>query len=104
MMRRSTIVLVAILALFATVAAQQRNPEQELLQLERDWGTANLKKDVALLNRILSEDFTAVNIRGKAETKAETLSNLGDKTSTITSWVDSNMKVRLYGDAAVVTG
>lgn len=43
--------------------AQQSTPEQQLLQLERDWCTAQLKKDAALLGRILAEDFIGVTSR-----------------------------------------
>jgi hypothetical protein len=84
--------------------AQQNSIEQQLIQVERDWCTAQLKKDAALLGRILADDYTGVNSRSIAETKIDALSGLKDKTSTITACVDSNVKVRLYGDAAVVTG
>jgi ketosteroid isomerase-like protein len=42
--------------------------------------------------------------RGMMETKGEMLADLNDKTSTLTVCVDNNIKVRIYGDAAVVTG
>ena len=63
-----------------------------------------MKKDAALLGRILADDYTGVTSRSNTETKADALAGLNDKTSTITSCVDSNTKVRVYGDAAVVTG
>lgn len=83
--------------------AQQSATEQQLLQLERDWCTAVMKRDAALLGRILSDDFTGVNRRGVAQTKSEALDDLKDRTSTVTACVDKNIKVRSYGDAAVVT-
>src|SRR5262245_58923602 len=85
------------------VHAQQNKAEQELIQIERDWCTAAMKKDATSLARILADDYTAVGSRGTPSTKAEELANLKGADST-TTCVDTNFKVRIYGDAAVVTG
>jgi len=82
----------------------QGSAEQELLQLERDWCRAMIQRDVAFLTRILAEDYTGVGSRGGTETKAEALAGLTDRNSSVTDCVDSNVRVRVYGDAAVVTG
>ena len=84
--------------------AQQGSAEQQLMQLERDWCSASVKRDAAVLSRILADDYTGVGSRGTAQTKAEALADLNDKTSVVTSCVDSNVKVRIYGEVAVVTG
>jgi hypothetical protein len=39
-------------AIGKTVVAQQGTAEQQLVQVERDWCTATLKKDAVLLGRI----------------------------------------------------
>src|SRR5438874_8372395 len=74
------------------------------MQLERDWCTSSVKKDAAVLGRILADDYTGVGSRGTPQTKAEALADLNDKTSVVTSCVDTNVKVRIYGETAVVTG
>jgi hypothetical protein len=51
------------------ITAAQGGPEKELIQLERDWCNANVKKDAATLGRILADDFTAVTSRGAVQTK-----------------------------------
>lgn len=84
--------------------AQGRTAEQELTQIERDWCTASVKKDAAALGRILADDYTSVGNRGTTSTKAEDLADLKNTDSTLTACTDSNVKVRIYGDAAVVTG
>ena len=110
MQRTLRVVIVAVVCVIAGYLgapigmAQQGSTEQQLIQLERDWCTAQLKKDTALLARIVADDYTGVTSRSIVETKVDALSSLNDKTSTITACVDSNVKVRLYGDAAVVTG
>src|SRR5262249_53552893 len=83
--------------------AQPSNAQQELVQLERDWCAALVKKDATMIARILAEDYTAVGSRGTTSTKAGDLADLKDTSSTLTLCVDDNVKVRVYGDTAVVT-
>ena len=82
----------------------QTKPEQELIQLENDWCAADLKGDAAMLGRILAADYTAVGSRGGTDTKASSLASYKDTGSKTTACANSNLKVRIYGDAAVVTG
>ena len=97
--------LIVVVAGFgADAALAQSKPEQELLQIENDWCTADLKQDAAILGRILASDFTGVGSRGITDTRESTVAAYKDKTSTTTACVNSNMKVRVFGDAAVVTG
>jgi ketosteroid isomerase-like protein len=101
-----TVVAIAVTCLgaFVTAAsAQQSTAEQQLIQLERDWCTAQLKRDAALLGRILADDYTGVSSRGVSESKAQALASLNDRTNAFTFCNDDNFKVRIYGDVAVVT-
>ena len=85
------------------VSAQSK-PEQELLKLEDDWCAADLKQDAAFLGRILAADYTGVTSRGGTDTRESALAGYKDKSSVTTACVNSNMKARVYGDAAVVVG
>ena len=85
-------------------ALQQNKVEQELMQLERDWCTAQIKKDVAFFSRILADDFTQISSRGVMQTKTEFLAALKDPKSSTDSCPQRNVRVRLYGNSAVVTG
>ena len=57
-----------------------------------------------MLGRILAPDYTAIGSRGGMDTRESTLASFKDPGSRVTGCVNSNMKVRIYGDAAVVTG
>ena len=108
-MLRSMGLLVSVLMVVCCLGvaggtAAQRSAEEELLQLERDWCTASVKKDAALLGRVLADEYSGVTNSGVVTTKAEVLAALKDKNSSTDQCVDDDMKVRLYGDAAVVTG
>ena len=101
----SRVVRIAVLAslvLPASAAAQQSKVEQELLQIERDWCTADLKVDKAMMGRILADDASLIGRNGQLETKAQAIAAM-DQGVTTTCELDM-MKVRVYGDAAVVTG
>lgn len=93
---------VSLVALVPPVSAQPAKVEQELMQIERDWCAATLKNDAALLGGIVADDVSDISRAGKLSGKAEMLA--GVKTGKTTVCEVDQMKVRVYGDAAVVTG
>lgn len=106
-MKRFPIAVTVVVVVFTLAGlAQQKSGsvEQELLKLEQDWTNANLKADVAVLDRILADDYTWINQEGVLRTKAQNLELIKSGGLVIPSMVTDDMKVRIYGDAAVVTG
>lgn len=80
--------------------------EAELMQLERDIGDANIKRDKAFFERIEAEEFLFTDSGGGITTKAEDVASL-DKPSgefMLVSYLVDEMKVFDYGKTAVVTG
>ena len=102
------ILAVCVITMFPSLgssrALAQSKPEQELMQIENDWCTAELKQDAAWFGRILASDFTLVMSQGTTDTKESLISQFKSKTSMSTACANSNMKARVFGDAAVVTG
>ncbi|MBI3406516.1 MAG: nuclear transport factor 2 family protein [Acidobacteria bacterium] len=81
----------------------QGSAEQQVIQVEKDWCTAVVRKDAAALGRILSDDLTSVDIFGNFENKATVIAN-EIAPSTITAVCNpTDLKVRVYGNAAVAT-
>jgi ketosteroid isomerase-like protein len=78
--------------------------EQALIQMEKDWTEAGIKKDAATMDRILADDWVAFAFDGKTLTKAEAIADLKSGASTSQSVTLGEMKVRVFGDTAVVTG
>jgi len=78
-----------------------QSTEQQLKKLEAEWNNAEVKKDVAVLNRVLAEDYTDTGPEGAIVTKAQTIASLKSGEDVIASCTLSEMKVRVYGDAAV---
>jgi ketosteroid isomerase-like protein len=77
--------------------------EQALMQLEREWMEAAQKKDAATPDKILADDGVGALPTGVA-TKAEVLADLKSGDNKLESITLGDMKVRLFGDTAVVTG
>ena len=92
-------------ALFAQSKANKASAEQ-LIQMERDWSQADVKKDAAALNRILAEDWNGIAFQGTVLTKPEVLRQVGlhsDATATESSEL-GEMKIRIFGNTALVSG
>jgi hypothetical protein len=102
----SVVVLVLAFAVQAQIPAQTKSGsvEQELIKLENEWADAWVKSDVAFFERIEADDFTWTSPWGWVATKADDLALVKSGEDVITSWVLAEMKVRVYVDAAVVTG
>lgn len=77
--------------------------EQALMQMERDWTEAGLKKDAGTLDKILAADWVGQGPTGVA-TKAEALADLKSGDNKLESITLGDMKVRVFGNTAVVTG
>jgi ketosteroid isomerase-like protein len=78
--------------------------EQELIKLENEWGDALIKSDVAFLGRILADDYVSTDFEGTVWTKAQLLAGLKSGEAAMTSTVLDDIKVRVYGDTAIVWG
>lgn len=78
--------------------------ERELLQLEREWNEALRRVDIPTLDRILADDYIATTDGGVTFTKKASLESLKTGEDVIESAVAEEIKVSVYGEAAVLTG
>ena len=97
---------VVVLAFGVGILAQTQTEsvEQELIRLENAWADAWVKRDFAFFDRIMADDFTWTSPWGEVFTKTHNLALVKSGRDVIASWVLAEMKVRVYGDAAVVSG
>jgi ketosteroid isomerase-like protein len=87
-----------------STASPSENVEQALTQMEREWGDAFVKRDTASLERIMANDWAGISWDGKTYTKAQTIAEVKSGTTTVESTTMEPLKVRVFGDTAVVTG
>jgi uncharacterized protein YdeI (BOF family) len=105
-------VIINISALLAYDQSTNKDPENpsgveaELMQLERDIGDANVKRDKAFFERIEADEFIFTDSSGGITTRTEDVASLdkpaGD--TKLVSYVVDDMKVRVYGRTAIVIG
>jgi len=77
--------------------------EQELIKLEQEWTNADLKMDWTTMDRILADDYILTDRDGEVYTKDQCQAYYKSGEGKILALVNDDMKVRVYGDAAVVT-
>src|SRR6185295_3842304 len=106
MNRIATGVVIATALCLATLAAPARaqGVEEQLKKMERDRAAAVVKGDVAMLEGLTSDDYTLINANGEVSDKAATMKAIKTGVIKLTANNVSDLKVRVYGDTAVVTG
>jgi peptidylprolyl isomerase len=83
---------------------QTAGAEAELKRLEREWFDAVVKGDAETLNRILADDFTALDDDGSFINKAKMTEMSQAGLVKLDEIKSDEFKLRLYGNTAVVTG
>ncbi len=97
----------AIIILLLTtpfLLAQNRDAEQAVLQAEHDLCQAYQKSDAAGIARGVMEDYTLINSRGQMSTRADDLAEAKKRDPQYEIFANRDMKVRVHGDTAIVTG
>jgi ketosteroid isomerase-like protein len=100
-------IAVSVLVLVFCVAIQaqtkRESVEQELIKLANGWNEAWANREIAIFDRILADDFIGPDSDGIVLTKAQEIAWLKSGEIVVKSAVADDFKVRVYGDAAVVT-
>jgi len=94
--------LLVLATLCGSAAAQ--SVEDQIKKLETDRAAAVVKGDMATLDKQTSDDYTLVNVFGQMSDKSQMINAFKSGQSKLTTDEISDMKVRVYGDTAVVTG
>ena len=101
--------LLAILAMAIAIAAQTKDKqaiskaEQEVTALNRAWADAIVRGDMEALDRMFADDMTVLS--GEVRNKAQEMDDLRPNADIKTYFFNTeDVRVRVYGDTAVVTG
>jgi ketosteroid isomerase-like protein len=95
-----------VLVLGAAIVAQTQteSAEQQLIKLETEWNNeALVKHDWAFVDGILADDYITTDSDGVMATKAQEMAILKSGEEEVMSAKADDFRVRIYGDAAVVT-
>ena len=107
-----TLLTLSVLAVaFGQPAKQKPSKEEQikndLMQLERDIGKANVENDYAFFDRVEAEEFVFTDPGGGITTKKQDLEGLKQPPNPdvkLVAYDVDEMKVMLYDKTAVVTG
>jgi len=85
-------------------SAASASVEDQIKKLEMDRAAAVVKGDVAAIAGQTSDDYTLINANGQLSSKAQTMDAIKTGNIKLTANDLSDLKVRVYGNTAVVTG
>jgi len=87
------------------MAAQKADPrESKLLVLERLWNEAQVNRDAAALDALVSSRFTNTEWDGEVSDKHKFLADIKDPRFKPTLATIQDVRMNFFGDTAVVTG
>src|SRR5438270_78365 len=96
----------AVLCLVLAMAgwAKAQNLEEQFKKMEKDRGAAVVKGDAEALAKETADDYTLINVTGQTSDKKQTVEQIKNGQIKLESDEPSDMKVRVFGNTAVVTG
>lgn len=98
-MRRPLFVFALLLSTGSAFAACENN----VAALDTEFQAATGRKDAAVIDRMLPDDYILITSKGQVETKAGLLADARDPKIVYTRQEDSRQTVRIWGDTAVIT-
>lgn len=105
---RNSLLVVASLAVCAlNLAAAQNKPDtasSKILALENKWNAAYEQGDIVAMDSLLADDFIITVEDGSTFSKPGYIAHNGDTTVHVEISAMSDLRVRMHGDTAVVTG
>jgi Domain of unknown function (DUF4440) len=116
LMKRSLVICALVIAASPLLLGQatgkkesgkEERIKEELMQLERDIGKANVNRDHAFFERVEADEFIFTDSGGGMTTKKEDVESVkapANPDSRLLSYEVDEMKVMLYDKMAVVTG
>jgi ketosteroid isomerase-like protein len=81
-----------------------QSTETQVMECGQEWAAAELRGDATALDRLLVDDFVGIGPRGFMLTKEQWLARFQSGDVRYDSFVWDDVRVRVYGDAAVATG
>jgi hypothetical protein len=93
---------IALFVLSASVVHAQSATEVELLKLDQERCKAITESNWTRYSELMADDLLHIHATGRIENKEQVLA--GMKASPRTTYRGGEIKVRVYGDSAVMTG
>ncbi len=82
---------------------EARAVHKQIETLEMEWRQAQVDNNIPVIDHLLADDYVGISANGTIESKSQTIAQRKAGTIRITQLELDDLKVRLYGDTAVVT-
>ena len=103
-MRKCSLLLFVLLLAVPVFSQGHNEAEGKLIAMENAWNAAQRDRDTGALDAMVSENFVNTDYDGSFQNKAGFLASVKDPGVTVTSAVNNDVHVFMYGDTAVVVG
>ena len=101
---RWILTLFVLVASAVGLAAQEKAEAATIRALEMKWTESYKQRNIDILSSLLSEDFVITVEDGSTYSKAGYISHSADASTRVQVAEMSDLKVRMHGDTAIVTG
>jgi len=99
-----TLILCLLAAPASRLAAQEKPDAATIRALELKWTESYKQRSIEMLSSLLSEEFVITVEDGNVYSKTGYISHTADASTHVQIAELSDLKVRIHGDTAVVTG
>lgn len=103
-MRKFSLLLYVFLFSIPVFSQVRNEAEGKLIAMENAWNAAQRDRDTGALDAMVSDNFVNTDYDGSFQNKSAFLASVKDPGVTITSAVNNDVHVFMYGDTAVVVG
>ena len=104
-MFKSWPLILSLLAIFpVSLLAQEKSDAATIRALEAKWADSYRQRSIDILSSLLADEFVITVEDGNVYSKAGYISHTADSTTHVEVAELSDLKVRIHGDTAIVTG
>ncbi|HVF91357.1 MAG TPA: nuclear transport factor 2 family protein [Blastocatellia bacterium] len=97
-------VLIGSLSPYSVSTTQATGVAQELIEIEHRLAKALVDRNLEMYSSILASDWTTIDLAGRVLSKSQVLRELASRERQIEAVSIDDIKVREFGDVALVTG
>jgi ketosteroid isomerase-like protein len=101
---RTCAFILCLLLVSVGVAAQEKSDAATIRALETKWTESYKQHSIDILSSLLAEDFVITVEDGSTFSKAGYISHTADSSVKVEVAEQSDLKIRIHGDTAIVTG
>lgn len=102
--RIATLIFGLLAAAAISLPAQEKSDAAAIRALELKWTESYKQRSIDILSSLLAEDFVITIEDGSIYSKAGYISHTADPSTRVQVAELSDLKVRMHGDTAIVTG